>query len=835
MPTCFTCKMVLQSVKLLEFHISSVHQSFINRYQCAESHCHRTFDSWKSFSAHLLRHDLLNKNTDSPLVSVVGYADSVSEPRCDRPQTSIINNASETEIDGESQFLPADCAEDNPRRVLHKIRSDIEKQANLLVAHYYAKHEYPRKLVQEIVDSITKFNESDGVNILRELIYKQLEALGAQQTILDEITTGFDIFQNAFAEQATEYRRLKKFKINGTLILPESVAIGQKLKKVKRKGDRISEMTDETIQLVSLRKRLKLELENFDTLDVIMNYQDSVEGSENLENFVQCELFKEKKKKKYEYLKSVSQYHVSSDIILPLFIYYDDFQVNAALGPHPGKIGGLYASIPCLPPECQGSLDNIYLVQLIKTSLKKVYNNDEVFTAVKDELKFLEDEGIIVSTKAGREVRIRFILGDNLGIHSMLDFVECFSATYPCRFCKATNAMVKQLCVEDPALLRTINNYQSDVELDNLSQTGIKKPSLFNDIQSFHVTENYCVDIMHDLLEGICHYDLYHILRHFIYIEEIFTLETFNLKLVDYDWGPIDSRNKPPELKKSDLSGGGKLKTTSADMWCLMRNLPIILGELIPVNDDFWLLFLLLRRIMDIVFAKKLPKNFSETLQTLVKEHNQLYLDITGDTLKPKMHNMIHYHSIMKYAGNLSQMSSMRFEGYHRLLKKSANAISSRINIELSLATKQQLWLNEKLIVNASILPKTTFGPQSKFFLDYVLHSHGISENVTNVSWVDYKGTKYHSGIMVVVGIDDDSCPIFWRIEEIFVDYDQIPIFVCSSWINVRFSVGYHAFELIEGSNEHRCIRVNELYTPMPLYLHTMSNGERYITLKFLI
>ena len=56
----------------------------------------------------------------------------------------------------------------------------------------------------------------------------------------------------------------------------------------------------------------------------------------------------------------------------------------------------------------------------------------------KDQLKSLYDEGITI-TLSGKKYKIRFILagilGDNLGVNTLLGLKESFSATNYCRFC----------------------------------------------------------------------------------------------------------------------------------------------------------------------------------------------------------------------------------------------------------------------------------------------------------------------------------------------------------------------------------------------------------------
>lgn len=51
-------------------------------------------------------------------------------------------------------------------------------------------------------------------------------------------------------------------------------------------------------------------------------------------------------------------------LLLPLIIYFDDFEPLNALGSHSGayKVGGVYCSIACLPSHVQSKLDYIFTI-----------------------------------------------------------------------------------------------------------------------------------------------------------------------------------------------------------------------------------------------------------------------------------------------------------------------------------------------------------------------------------------------------------------------------------------------------------------------------------------
>ncbi|XP_008189668.1 uncharacterized protein LOC103311743, partial [Acyrthosiphon pisum] len=237
-------------------------------------------------------------------------------------------------------------------------------------------------------------------------------------------------------------------------------------------------------------------------------------------------------------------------IILPYFLYYDDFEVNNPLGSHAGiqKLGAVYISLACLPPELASSLNYIYLVALFKTEDKNCFGNRAIFKDLIAELNFLESTGIevVVDNKTYNIFfKLGLILGDNLGLHSILGFVESFVANYHCRFCKTHKKECHQQSIQNDNSLRDTVNYTADVMCNDVSVTGIKEPCIWNDVGSFNVTTNYSVDIMHDMAEGVCKYDIGLILKEMIYNLKYFSLDTLNNRIESFNYEPVDIRSRP--------------------------------------------------------------------------------------------------------------------------------------------------------------------------------------------------------------------------------------------------------------------------------------------------
>lgn len=64
--------------------------------------------------------------------------------------------------------------------------------------------------------------------------------------------------------------------------------------------------------------------------------------------------------------------------------------------------------------------------------------------------------------------------------------------------------------------MRNRNNYGVDLLRNNLSQTGIRKECIWNRVVDFHAVECYLVDVMHDLLAGVCKIETVLLLKYLI-------------------------------------------------------------------------------------------------------------------------------------------------------------------------------------------------------------------------------------------------------------------------------------------------------------------------------
>lgn len=157
----------------------------------------------------------------------------------------------------------------------------------------------------------------------------------------------------------------------------------------------------------------------------------------------------------------------------------------------------------------------------------------------------MENDGIMINTPDGSK-QVHFILGlmvgDNLGLNSICDFSKSFSSNYFCRFCKARKTLTHRFGEENQILLRNVDNYTQDVETNNFLLTGITQNNILNNINSFHVTTNFCIDVMHDIFESVCHYNTCHIITYYTKTVKILSLETLNFKKPNCNYGELEQK-----------------------------------------------------------------------------------------------------------------------------------------------------------------------------------------------------------------------------------------------------------------------------------------------------
>lgn len=141
---------------------------------------------------------------------------------------------------------------------------------------------------------------------------------------------------------STESKIFDELGAYNTFVRPKSYVVGERKEFEERNGTIIYKNIYVTAEHIPIGRVLKSFFELSGVFRETMTYLQKLEfNADKIQcNYVQGALWREKKK-------------FGNKIVLPLILYFDDFETDNPLGSHQGlaKCGAVYVTIACLPPE----------------------------------------------------------------------------------------------------------------------------------------------------------------------------------------------------------------------------------------------------------------------------------------------------------------------------------------------------------------------------------------------------------------------------------------------------------------------------------------------------
>lgn len=776
---------------------------------CPHQNCFRSFNNFYAYKRHLsLKH---NVRVDRTQIKTKSNEVLVE---LDEPQSSSTSRNHLTQEYCTNKTVPSQLC-----LSVENFSRMAEERITLFVAELYAHPTIPRSFISGLIDKLNDMYSHTFIPMLRQK-YNCEEC----KQLPSDLDSMFNIIEHEFDNVLTEHKALRHFDNFNVLIKPQSIEVDASLKSRFVNGRRQVVVCNTEIQVIPIKSVLKKFLELPNVLTSILSHLEYCKKSEPIISAVQGDVWKNIEQKFPE------------KIVLPIIVYFDDLEINNALGSHRNvhKLGAVYFSIACLPFEYSSMLENIFLAQLHNSLDHKSAGNKKIFCNLINQITELEKDGLIFDIN-GQQQTIYFalltIIGDNLGVNYITDFTTSFNSKHWCRICFADKAETQSQVIEHPEMLRTVENYRED---STRCLRGVNAECVFNEISSFHVIENASLDIMHDIFEGICRYEIAKIFKIFIIDEKIFSLDILNSRIEHFDYGTSVGKNVPLCIPNNVLTTQ-LLIISSSEMLFLVENLGLLIGDLVPLNHKVWELYLNLREIISIILSPSFNIATTQLLETLISEHHSLYLELFSEPLKPKHHLLLHYPRIMKRFGPLKYLSCIRYEAKHKQLKDNSKVVTSRKKPAFTFALKHQLSMSHRFLIKEGFSNRLCWGPildeKLSSLPDYDYWKNILPQYIVNecisTPWVKVNGIAYHINAIIIVDSSNNDLT-FGQIKYIVIHESRNISFLYLRLNTCGIHRHYYAFEVTK-TNKWGFISFKDIAQYSPTKLYVMADGKHYI------
>ena len=669
-------------------------------------------------------------------------------------------------------------------------------------------------VVTEIFNSYEK-----GVHFTVEKIKLKLMEEGVDQKNIDEIlekVNESDPFKKAREELENERNRFRFIDNNFDHVKPITIVLSDKQNSAK-----------ESYQYVPINESLQVLLEDQTFVsqkaaDPYYYQEDVIKDVRDGSCFLSNKFFTENPE------------------AVPILLFIDELEVCNPLGAGKTKhkINCSYFSTLNIQSALRSKVNSIQLVSLVTSKVWKKYGNHKVNERLLSDLKTLESEGIHIEEPRRMTVKagLQYIIGDNLGQHTIAELNQCFSSGNICRWCKISyndccrNGFAYKHCEDgfEPQEW-TVGDYDAkalaaEEGADPKDTDGVKRNCVFNQLQSFHSVLQLPPCLGHDFFEGVFAADIQFYLDYLVDKEKLITLEELNRKLKNVQLTSRDSKNRPRDFKIRKK--GAKFEGSAGSLRVLSRIITMILSNILD-DSDIGDLIIKLVEVSELVTAPKLSKYEIETvLHYTVIEYLEWRMEaierLNMDNMKPKHHFLSHYAELFKFHGPLIHLWAMRMESKHQFFKNVIRTSKNFINPAKTCAIRHQRaqishryngLFPEKYSFPANTLSVKELSPDitsctPKEFLSCLGADALLPTSVTVF------GTMYKTGMIVILNKPGMGELRVGVITCIAFDKDRV-VFCCTAFETCQSKHGYYMTN--KKCAEHVIVNHSDLADHQPL------------------
>jgi len=804
--SCFICKIKFQDLNIYFSHLKLIHLlSSTALYKCGIANCSQNFTNFRAFSKHIKLQYLNAQEVDLKL------QESCLSNNLNIPFSNSTNNINN---------FPQSKKND-----LHFVDLQSLVQSSLKFSlFYYAKPNFSRKDAVDLQLNISQIITSCIANQIEKLILNTND-----NKIKESLKVINDFCKDPFKEINSEYKMLNYLQSINVYRKPNIITLDNQVQNIVLNNSNTIDNHKIKGIIFPLKFQLKKYFELPGILDAFLDYSYTCSISTKYTNFINGEHWKLKK------------IQFNEKLVIPFFLYFDDFEINNALGSHSSSLLGVYYSFPTAPHYLRSNLKHIFIAAIFNTKDIKQIGNDRAFFKLIEEINNLQRNGVLLEFPS-KTIQIFFqlglIVGDNLGVNTTLGFSKSFSASHFCRFCQNDKKKTQIHKNEVNEYLRNKRNYDEDVAKKDSKLTGIYEESIFNTVNLFHVVENFSVDIMHDIYEGVGNYNMCHIILKLIDLK-YFNLETLNNRKQHFNYGTSEIGNLSGPIKMLN-SKKLSIKMSAREMQTFIHFFPLIIGDMVPENNEVWLFLLNFVEITDLILLPGFDDKDIIKLNKCIAYHNIQYVNLFNDCLKPKHHFLTHYCHIIRQSGPLKYLWTYNFESKHRELKSYTKNINSRMNTPLSIGIKFCLNFSE-FITNFNVEDLKNYKPLSKGYsialcqyyqeIKHLFSNELLLKNALYYDKISFCGTKYKTDNLITTY--DNNIPLIFVIKQIICVNNTTIYLFCAHLEIISYKKHFASYKInVSANNDNYVLKnINEFNSP-PIHIYTLCSNETVVRLK---
>ena len=545
----------------------------------------------------------------------------------------------------------------------------------------------------------------------------------------------------------------------------------------------------------------------------------------------------------------------SDPCALQIIAFFDELELCNPLGTHvkKHKLAIVLFTLGNIHPKYRSSLQAIHLAIAATVPLVERYGIDEILKPFVKDLNILAAEGVRVVTQPGVERTfyggLLLCLGDNLGSNTIGGFKESFSFSLRfCRTCYVTQDVFKTLSDSSQLELRSDEKHCQECDSlngplhDHFSKTyGINRRSSLLEVSHFSLFNGGLAhDVMHDLLEGVAAIEMCLLLQHCLISKQYLNLDEYNHRLIHFDYEYTEISKPQPIGSCLTLQNAKSLKLSASQSLLLVRILPLLIGDVVPLDDQKWKCFLLLSKIVDLALCSWSSPDLCAILKVTIEEHHRSFIEMyTAEAVTPKFHFLFHYPTQILNVGPMIRTWNMRNEAKLNIFKQ-ASRLGNFKNIAYSIANRHQRLLCYELSTGNLLDSPLQCGPCDQPILIRNMPPHvqnsltsllpSISSETptTRPNWVKYLGNTIKRNAYIITGCDGLH-PAFARVVDILVLVDIIVLHVLHCSVEY-YDDHYHAF-VIAHTADQSYVCFSELKVHTILHAHRKSD-ILYVYLK---